>query len=200
MFFDGQKITLKVPVIRLADLSIKEIAERNLLPIGQFYLRTFETLTKGKIKKFSKTAEELLKELKKAVDNGSIPRNTAEQMQETIRKTIDNAIARSDEEVEVVMTTNITETLPWIDYNEVAEQLKELGRAEGMAEGRAEGKAEGKAEGMAEGKAVREKELAIAAFSKFSGSTSAKDITDMLMKLGIPENTIREAAKLHTQK
>jgi hypothetical protein len=41
-FFDGQKVTLRVPVILLAELSVKEIAERDLLPIGQFYLRAFK--------------------------------------------------------------------------------------------------------------------------------------------------------------
>ena len=48
-FFDGQKVTLQIPAIKLAELSIKEISERNLMPIGQFYLRTFETLTKQKV-------------------------------------------------------------------------------------------------------------------------------------------------------
>ena len=64
-FYDGQKVTLKVPAILLGELSVKEIAERDLFPIGQFYLRTFGKLTARKIKRFREAAEALLTGLKK---------------------------------------------------------------------------------------------------------------------------------------
>ena len=72
-FFNGQKVSLKIPTIRLAELSIEEIARRNLMPIGQFYLRTFETLTESKVERFIEATKSLLLELKRAIDNGSIP-------------------------------------------------------------------------------------------------------------------------------
>ena len=72
-FFDGQKVTLQVPVVRLAEFSVEEIAQRNLLPIGQFYLRTFETLTGGKVEGFRNAAAALLKELREAIEREMIP-------------------------------------------------------------------------------------------------------------------------------
>ena len=79
-FFDGQKVALQVPTIRLGELSVKEIAERNLFPIGQFYLRKFEKLTKRKVKAFREAAAELLEELGKAVEKrvGPIPYGPAD--------------------------------------------------------------------------------------------------------------------------
>ncbi|MDR1135568.1 MAG: hypothetical protein LBL49_05260, partial [Clostridiales Family XIII bacterium] len=49
---DCLAMTFRIPTIQLAELSVKEIAERNLFPIGQFYLRTFEPLTEPKAKSF----------------------------------------------------------------------------------------------------------------------------------------------------
>ena len=137
-FFDGQKVTLKIPTIRLAELSIEEIVKRDLLPIGQFYLRTFETLTENKVESFLEATQTLLNELKHAVEDGSVPYNIGIQMEATIRKTFDNVIAKSDKEVESIMTTNITETLPWIDYSELFAKLEECGRAERAQKGRNE--------------------------------------------------------------
>jgi len=135
-FFDGQKVTLKAPTYRLGEMSIEEIVNRNLLPIGQFYLRSFEPLTKGKVEKFKEAADSLLKELKNAVKQGVVPYYIGEQMQDTIRKTIENTVNKSKEEVDVTMTTNIIETLPWTDYKEFYEKIEERGKTEGRIEER----------------------------------------------------------------
>ena len=105
-FFAGQKVTLQVPVVRLAELSVKEIAERDLLPIGQFYMRTFETLTEQKVDGFRAAAASLLTELQNAVERSSIPFHIGVQMQDTIRKTVENTLIRSEQEVGFTMTTN----------------------------------------------------------------------------------------------
>ncbi|MDR2572601.1 MAG: hypothetical protein LBD23_20235 [Oscillospiraceae bacterium] len=152
-FYDGQKVELQVPTICLGSMSIKEIADRNLLPIGQFYMRTFEPLTEKKVKTFRKAAEELLIEIKNAVDREIIPYHIGAQMQDTVRKTMETAIAKSKMEVDFKMTTNIIETLPWTNYREIFEKREEQARADGKAEGKAEGEAKGKAEGEAKGKA-----------------------------------------------
>jgi hypothetical protein len=133
-FFDGQKVALNIPVIRLSELSIEEIARRNMMPIGQFYLRTFETLTESKVESFIEATQSLLLELKHAVDTGSIPYHIGKQIEDTIRKTFENVVVKSEEEVGFVMTTNITETLPWTDYREVFAKSEAKGRAEGRAE------------------------------------------------------------------
>ena len=145
-FYDGQKVTLKVPTVRLKKLSVKEIADRDLFPIGQFYLRTFEKLTKSKLPKFLEAAAELIREVKNALDQGRVPYNVAVQMQETISKTLDNVLAKSGMEVDEAMTTNIRETLPWVDYAEVFRKLEAQGLAEGLAEGEAQGKAQSDAQ------------------------------------------------------
>ena len=222
-FFDGQKVTLQVPTIQLAELSVEEIARRDLLPIGQFYLRTFETLTEQKIESFKQAAASLLTELRNAIDNKTMSYHVALQMQDTIRKTMENAIVKSGQEVDITMTTNITETLPWIDYRELFEKLEErskaVGRAEGKAEGKAEGiaegeargKAEGKAEGIAEGKAEgiaegeargkaegiaeRDMEISIKAFQKLSSGRSADEIIRSLQELGISDDVIKAACE-----
>jgi len=111
-FFDGQKVTLQVPVVRLAELSVEEIARRDLLPIGQFYLRTFETLTESKAEDFRAAAASLLTGLKDAVDHETIPHHVGMQMQDTIRKTWDNIVIRSKQEVGFTMDANIAETSP----------------------------------------------------------------------------------------
>jgi len=54
------------PTIRLAEMSVEDIAGRDLLPIGQFYMRTFEPLTKNNVGAFNAAAS-LLAELKGAV-------------------------------------------------------------------------------------------------------------------------------------
>ena len=94
--FDGQKLSVQIPVIKLAELSIREIAERNLLPIGQFYLRTFETLTAKKIDNFKEAAASLLSEVRNAVENNTVPYYIGIQMQDTIRKTLENVIIKPE--------------------------------------------------------------------------------------------------------
>ena len=72
-FFDGQEVTLQIPTIRLSEMSVEEIARRNLLPVGQFYMRTFEPLDKRKVEKFREAASSLLAALKEAVNRSSRP-------------------------------------------------------------------------------------------------------------------------------
>jgi hypothetical protein len=123
-FFDGQKVTLQIPVIRLGELSLEEIARRDLFPVGQFYLRTFEPLTENKIQDFRTAAETLLENLQDSVGRGTVPYHIGTQMQETIIKTAANTIYKSQMEVGLTMTTNILETLPCIDYQEFYRKLE----------------------------------------------------------------------------
>jgi hypothetical protein len=203
-FFDGQKVSLKIPTIRLAELSIEEIARRNLLPIGQFYLRTFETLTKSKVEKFIEATKSLLLELKRAVDNGSVPYRIGVQMEGTIRKTFENVVVKSEKEVDLVMTTNITETIPWTDFSEVFDKLEAKGRAEGEARGRAEGEAkgrsEGRAEGEAKGRAERDREIVKALYSQYKQGSDNSPLIDTMKVLGITDETIEAALKQYETK
>jgi len=128
-FFDGQRVKLQIPAIQLGNLSIKEIAERDLLPIGQFYLRTFEPLTQSKARDFQEAAKSLFAEVKNAVDCGIISHDVGFQMQNTIQMTINNVLIKSKQEVAVEMTTNIKETLPWIDFADLHKKLEERGRS-----------------------------------------------------------------------
>ena len=190
-FFDGQKIKLKVPTIRLAELSVEEIARRNLFPIGQFYLRTFETLTENKVESFLKATESLLIELKRAMEDGIVPYHVGIQMEDTIHKTFENTIAKSGKEVDFVMTTNITETLPWTDYREVFTKAKEQGKAEGKVEGKAEGRAEGKAEGRTE----RDMEIALKLFAQLKTGAKYNKLVKTMKDLGILDEIIEAAHK-----
>ena len=174
-FFDGQKVTLEVPTIRLAELSVDEIAGRNLLPIGQFYMRTFEPLTKNKIGSFRAAGVSLLAALKKAVDDKTVPYHIAMQMQETIRMTVENTVSRSGKEVGLTLEANIVETLPWIDFGDVIAKLEERSKAEGRTE--------------------RDKEIARKAFGRLSKGVSPAVITQSLMDLGISETIIEAARK-----
>ena len=88
------------------------------------------------------------------------------------------------------MTTNIVETLPWIDYREVFDKLEERGRAEGEAIGRVEGEAIGKTEGRTEA----QMELAVKAFTRLGRGKGSVEVTQMLKDLEIPASII-EAAK-----
>jgi hypothetical protein len=206
-FFDGQKVALQVPTIRLAELSIQEIAERDLLPIGQFYLRTFEKLTESKIEPFLEAAVSLLSEINRAAESGAMPYNLAIQMEDTIRKTFDNTVIKSHKEVGSIMTTNIVETLPWIDYSEVFIKIEERGKAEGLAKGEAKGKAEGlaegeakgeakgRAEGLAEGEAKRDMEIALRLFAQQKQGLNQSECIKRMKDLGIPDETIKTAQK-----
>ena len=182
-FFDGQKVALKIPAIRLAELSVGEIAKRNLFPIGQFYLRTFETLNEGNIDSFLKTTEDLLTELKQAIDDGTVPYSVGVQMEDTIRKTFENVISRSEKEVGFVMTTDITETLPWTDYRDVFAKAEERGKIEGIIEGEAKGRAK------------RDMEIALVMFRQHRPGTSYEAITRTLKDLGVSNETIEAAYK-----
>ncbi len=190
-FFDGQKVTLNVPVMCLGDLSVQEIAERNLLPVGQFYLRTFDPLTKKNMNDFKTAAVNLLAELKKAMEQGAVPYHIGVQMHETIRKTLENIIGKTEKEVDVDMTTNIIETLPWIDFGEVFRKSKERDKMEGKVEGRAEGKVEGRTEGRAE----RDMEIAMNMFGRLKKGINLSDIIQTLKDLDISDNVIETARK-----
>ena len=88
------------------------------------------------------------------------------------------------------MTTNIKETLPWVDYGEIFRKLEERGiakgKAEGIAKGKAEGIAEGKAEGIAEGKAE--------GIAEIIGSMLANkvEIRDIAKMTGLSESEIKK--------
>ena len=179
-FFDGQKVALKIPTIRLGELSIEEIVRRNLMPIGQFYLRTFETLTVSKIESFIKAAETLLFELNHAVDTGSIPYYIGKQMEDTIHKTFENVVAKSGREVDLVMTTNITETLPWTDYSVLFAEKEAKGRIEGRVEGRAD----------------RDMEIAKAMYAQCEPDADYIHLIEAMKYLGIPDEIIEAARKL----
>jgi len=202
-FFDGQKVTLEVPVIRLAELSVDEIARRDLLPIGQFYLRSFETLTKQKVKSFQEAAMSLLTELKNAIEDKTVPYHVGMQMQDTIRKTMENAIIRSKLEVDLTMTTDIMETLPWIDYREVFAKIEERGRNEGIAQGRNEGITQGISQGISQGitqgitqgMVKRDMEIALKAFGRLSNGGSLPSIISMLKEFDISDDIIESARK-----
>jgi flagellar biosynthesis/type III secretory pathway protein FliH len=212
-FFDGQKVTLKIPTIRLSEMSIKEMSERNLFPIGQFYLRKFEPLTKKNIEEFRTAADELLAELKNVMDAGVVPYNIAVHMHETIRMTLENVIEKSKEEVDVAVTTNIVETLPWIDFGEVFKKLEERGRAEGRAEGIAEGEAKGRAEGIAEGRVEgiaegeakgrtearyeRDMEIALKVLERQKQGGNVVALSQHLKDLGISDEVIEAARRQH---
>ena len=98
-------------------------------------------------------------------------------MQDTIRKTMENTIIKSKQEVGFTMTTNIVETLPWIDYRAVFAQFEERGKAEGKAE--------------------RDMEIALKAFGQLGGGKSLSAITSELKDFGIPDDII-EAACVQT--
>jgi hypothetical protein len=214
-FFDGQNVTLQVPSIRLAELSVDEIAQRDLFPVGQFYLRTFEPLTANKLDRFAETGRKLLTTLRELMEREIVPYHVAVEMEDTIRKTAENTIIKSKMEADVTMTSNILETLPWIDYREVFEKIEARSKAEGIAEGKAEGIAEGKAEGIAEGKAEgiaegkaegiaegeihgknkRDMEIALNAFTKWATELNPPAIAENLKGLGISEGVIEAARK-----
>jgi predicted transposase/invertase (TIGR01784 family) len=100
-----------------------------------------------KIDAFREATVSLLTELRNAIEKGTVPYHVGLEMQDTIKKTMDNVIIKSkQQEVGKIMTTDIVETLPWIDYSEVCERIEEHAIAKGKAEGEAKGKAEGKAE------------------------------------------------------
>ena len=181
-FFDGQRVTLDIPVIKLADLTIEEMARRDLFPIGQFYLRTFELLTENKVEDFRAAAASLIDQLQDAVTRETVPYHIGLQMQDTIMKTAANTIFRSQQEVNLTMHTSILETLPVIDYQELYRKLEERGKIEGIAEGKAEGKAE------------TQMDLAVKAFSRLQKGSDPSRIELLLKELDIPEDII-EAAK-----
>ncbi|MDR1320294.1 MAG: hypothetical protein LBK56_02555 [Gracilibacteraceae bacterium] len=184
-FFDGQAVTLRIPTIRLADLSVKEIAARNLLPIGQFYLRTFEPLTESKEKDFLEAAAALLKELKDSVDAGLVPHYIGLQMQDTIKAVISNTITRSRLEVGFDMNTNLVETLPWIDYREIFQKIEERGEKRGEERGEKRGEERGKA--------TRDMEIALNAIRQVKPGRAVP--IETLKSFGIAEDIIRNAQR-----
>jgi hypothetical protein len=176
-FFDGQKVTLKIPAIRLAELSIREIAERDLFPMGQFYLRTFESPSKRKSgEDFFETAETLLSALKEAVNKKAVPYHIGVQMQETIKKTAENTLDKLKKEVgdmpvlyRETDTTELLETLPWTDYSEVFAQIRDETNAE------------------------REMKFALTAFRK--AEPGSNHVNETLKDFDIPDNIIEAAQK-----
>jgi hypothetical protein len=176
-FFDGQNVTLKVPTIRLSDLSVREISERNLSPIGQFYMRTFEPLNKSKLDGFREAFAELTSELKKSVDSGRIPYQIGLRMRDTNRETAGNALSRGELEKEdyIAMTSNIEETITWIDYDKIFAER----------------------EAKAEAKAIAQTQLGIAvvAFGEIKDGKSVPAIVNTLKNYKIPDSIIETAGK-----
>ena len=187
--YDEQTLTLKVPTIKLKELSIKEIRERHLFPIGQFYLRSFERLTEEKIDEFRSTFKQLNEELVDSYTKGEIPIDAVKIMLDTIEKIKDKIISKSGLEVEDIMTTDILETLPVIDYPAIIKQIK----AEGEAKGEARGEAKGEAKGKAEGKAEALLEVACNTFKQREKGIADSIIIENLLNIGIPEEIIRVA-------
>ena len=180
-FFDGQSVTLNIPTVRLAELSVKEIAERNLFPIGQFYLRTFEPLTAHKFEGFSSAGTELLTALRDSMEREVIPYHLAAEMQDNIRKIAENAINRAKKEVGFTMDTDILETLPWIDFREVFEKIEERGEARGEMRGEERGKINA------------QNEIALNAFKRSSVSQSI--VVQFLKAAGISDEIIKSASQ-----
>jgi predicted transposase YdaD len=87
------------------------------------------------------------------------------------------------------MTTNIVETLPWIDYGEVFTKLEERGKTEGKIEGKIEGKAEGRAE--------RDMEIALKIYARQKQGANMSVLTQTLKELGISDEVIAAARKQH---
>jgi hypothetical protein len=82
---------------------------------------------------------------------------------------------RSDlKEADMKMLTNIVDTFPWINYDEIFEKVE--------------------TQGIVKGEAKRDRELALNAFTKWKGLDAAA-ITENLKSLGIPDETIAEAQK-----
>ena len=102
-------------------------------------------------------------------------------------KTFENVIVKSGEEVDFVMTTNITETLPWTDYSVVFEKLEAKGRAEGEAKGRIEGRTEGRAE--------RDIEIARALYAQYKPGADYSLLIKTMKDLGISDETIEAVRK-----
>ena len=122
--YDGRSLTETIPVIKLNKLSVAELKRRKLLPIGQFKPRTYEPLTKRKLKSFYDENAELLAALKEEYDAGNISGRTAAAMQINIEKQIRNAEIRSKMEVTTEMISNSLETIPWVNIYKVFEQLE----------------------------------------------------------------------------
>jgi len=174
-FFDGQKVSLQVPTILLGEMSIEEIARRDLFPIGQFYLRTFEPLTKNKIDAFREAATELLESMRDAAERGAIPKYLAPEMQNIVREIAENTVQKSKMEVDLTMTTNIVETLPWVDYKEVFRKIEERGKAEGITEA--------------------QMQIALNLFNRRGKDTSKIELAKILRDQGISDEIIQSAIK-----
>ena len=147
-FHDGQEITLNVPAVLLADMSVEEIARRNLFPIGQFYLRTFGKIGERNYEAFREQAKSLVAALKTAVKCGLVPSYLGAEMQNTIRQTIENKLALSGMEV-FDMPDNILETIEWIDFQQELDDAKEEGIEEGIEKGIEKGIVIGEDNGVA---------------------------------------------------
>ena len=105
-------------------------------------------------------------------------------MRDTILEIMENITIKYKEEVDFTMTTDIVETLSWIDYREIFDKIEIRAKAEGEARGEARGKAEGKAEGEKIG--------------EIKGEIKVEKIGKLLMarKLGLTDEQIAQAAEL----
>ena len=94
-------------------------------------------------------------------------------MRDNILASMENVAQKSKMEVSAVMTTDIMETLPWIDYREVFEKIEERGRAEGKAE--------------------TQKDVAVKAFTLAGRYGGPDSISKMLKDIGVPSSIIEDA-------
>jgi hypothetical protein len=176
-YFNGEKQVLYVPTTQLTELSVREIAERNLFPIGQFYLQKFEPLTENNLDDFNAASAGLLRALEDAVERKVIPYHRAIELYDTIYMTVQNIAATSDvKDANITVNTKLVDTFPWINYDEIFEKLKH--------------------ESKTEGKTERDMEHALNAFK--DGSIDPALVVKLLKIQGIPDETIAEAQK-HVQ-
>ena len=94
------------------------------------------------------------------------------------------------------MTTNIIETLLWVDYPAIYMEMEENARSEAMAEGIAKGIEKGKAEGITVGVAERDMEIALKAFTiGLAQGKNLGDVESMLLEFDIPHITVQAARR-----
>ena len=130
------------------------------------------------------------------MERGEIPQHVAEQMEDTIRKTAENAINKSEQEVDWSVDTSILETLPWTDYGELYRKLEERGEKRGVVIGEKRGEKRGIMIGEERIKA-RDMEAALGLFS-LRNEMPLDAIARILRIQGISPEVI-ERARIQTE-
>ena len=172
-YHDGTSKELTVPTIRLFDLSVKEIIDRKLLIIGQFYLRKYDKVTARNIRSLSRDLKELVDGIHEETRIGELPKELQYMMINTIDQIVKRIVANTNKEMDIKMVTNIQDTLLFIDYQELFLKHEAIGKAEGKAE--------------------NQMEIALNAFKCDNSNLSYDEIVDFLCRIGIPEDIVIEA-------